>query len=228
MDGWEDDDLDLGDLGLNTAAPDAPAASAVEEKKADTPAFEMDFFEQLASGQSQSPKLEIDDIFAQVAAPVQPQKPPVAKSVSKFTAEPESTERKVQPVQQPPAATENIVGSLFSFFNNQVVTRATAAVTEGLSQTVGDSSVSDAPPTPAAKEKVVKYSFEDTSDTSEMEKQVMQHLIQENRTLKQQLNAKSEELQRSATQLDNSKEYTEHEFNQQLILKNNEITNLSN
>ena len=99
------------------------------------------------------------------------------------------------------------MGSLFSFFNNQVVTRATTAVTEGISQTVATvvNETASAPPS-APKPKVAQYSFEDTSSTSDMEKQVMQHLIQENRMLKQQLNTTSEELTRSQRNLESCKE----------------------
>jgi hypothetical protein len=66
------------------------------------------------------------------------------------------------------------VGSLFSFFNNQVVTRATTAVTEGISQTVATvvNETASAPPS-APKPKVAQYTFEDTSNASDMEKQVM-------------------------------------------------------
>ena len=120
------------------------------------------------------------------------------------------------------------MGSLFSFFNNQVVTRATTAVTEGISQTVATvvNETASAPPS-APKPKVAQYTFEDTSNASDMEKQVMQHLIQENRMLKQQLNTTSEELTRSQRNLENSKEYTEHEFNQLIEKKNTEIEGMS-
>jgi len=82
-------------------------------------------------------------------------------------------------------------------------------------------------PSSAPKPKVAQYTFEDTSNTSDMEKQVMQHLIQENRMLKQQLNTTSEELTRSQRNLGNCKEYTEHEFNQLIEKKNIEIEGMS-
>lgn len=83
-----------------------------------------------------------------------------------------------------------------------------------------------APPS-APKPKVAQYAFEDTSNASDMEKQVMQHLIQENRMLKQQLNTTSEELTRSRRNLENCKEYTEHEYNQLIEKKNTEIEGMS-